>query len=206
MADKIKGITLITPEFRTSYLTVFEPRLNKLSNKVEYSVQMIFDLPAKGQPNPLAEIQTAIAELKKRKFPDGKLPPNFNGPLRTDNPNNRPELVGKCYANAKCDDKYKPGVASPHADPKTGKVMVLNDPAAFKSGDFAKAKINAYVWHHPSGKWGVSFGLISIQKRRDGDPLGANHSVENDYEAVAEAPGQVSSAEVDDALAGLNGQ
>jgi hypothetical protein len=40
------------------------------------------------------------------------------------------------------------------------------------SGCFGRAVLNAYTWEHPQGGRGVSFGIRSFQKVRDGESLG----------------------------------
>jgi len=205
--NAIKSEIMMTPEFRASYMSVFQPRENKLKTGKdgkpvsEYSVQMIFD--AKAQKS--AEFQKLLAvvrDMKAKLNADGsKDEANWMSPFKTKNPKKRPELEGGCvYCNAGAKAAYPPGVGSPNAGPD-GKVMVLTDPAAFTSGDYAMAKLNVYAWDHPAAKWGVSFGLLSIQKRRDGEPLGMMHNVEDDFAPVAEAPvAGASNAAVDAAL------
>ena len=111
-----------------------------------------------------AEIK-ATAQAKWTKVPaklrspvkDGDANLNDDGEIRY------PEHEG-CYT-LQASSKRRPDVADASLNP------ILN-PKELYSGAFYRAAVRAYAWEHPTGGKGVSFSLETVQKVKDGDPLG----------------------------------
>ncbi len=189
---KSKFESEVTPEFRMSFPYLFTPQLplgETDEKKAKYSVTMLF---APG---------TDLSKLKKLALnagiktwgPDQTKWPKFKHPLfrsggeegKKDVPGYGPGVVF-CTAkagsfNRKTGQKITPpGIIGP--DKK-----IVMDPAEIYGGCYGYAKINAFTYDNPLGGKGISFGLISVMKSRDGEPFGRKNAPENDFDGI-EAP------------------
>lgn len=174
---------LTTPEFRVSFPAVFEAKLNQLSGNNEYSIQMIFDKSAD-----LTALKKMAQLAAKEKWGDN-LPAKLRSPFRNgdeyndtaDNP--RQELEGKIFVN--CKSKQRPGLVD-------GSLNAIIDQNEFYGGCYARATVRPYAYDQ-KGNRGVAFGLLNIQKLRDGEPFSGKLKAEDDFspitvEEVAEQP------------------
>lgn len=169
---------------RFSYLHVHEPKLNKESGNVEFSVALLIP---KTNTEDVAAIRKAIKELQQATWlNDGKkLPPKFWNPLRDgdtevkqDGTDYGDEYKGHFFVNAKANEDYPPEVVSTRRDPATGKFERLGK-RDIKSGDWGRAKVTMYAYTKGTG--GVGVGLSSVQLVKQGEPLGSQSSAENDF-------------------------
>ena len=172
---------ILTPEFRVSYPNVFEPKLNKLSGKTEYSLTALFPLNAD-----LSGLKAEVKRVVEEKWgkDQKKWPKNLRSPFRlqderakeVDGKSVMPpgHVEGAVFLNLKSKDA--PGVVDQN-------VQKIIDTSEFYAGCWAKASINAYAYSQ-AGNNGVSFGLGNIQKVRDDDPLGSRTLPEHDFVPV----------------------
>ncbi len=193
---------VLTPTFRVSFPNVFEPKLNNLSGKMEYSVLALF---AKGENMKVIEQEMLRAVKEKHgeaativKLPVaancsgyGCIPapgkpaiPFKNWPLRDqgDLVNQKTQEAysgtepGALYLNLKSKDK--PGLV----DQNNADII---DKTVLYSGCYARAAVNAF-WYEQKGNKGVSFGLQALQKVKEGEVLGARQVKAQDaFEPVA---------------------
>lgn len=176
-------MSLITPKFRVSYPQVFQPRLNPLSNKHEYSVQAIFP-----PGTDFTKMQQALNQAGEAKWgPDkNKWPKSYRKPFRQ--AEDRAETLedgrvvfppgfeaGAVYLNLK--STQKPAVVDASVNP-------ILDSSEFYPGCWAVASVSAYAYDQ-AGNRGLNFGLNNIQKIADGDPLGGRMRAEDEFVAVA---------------------
>lgn len=160
------------PEFRASYVYLQTPKpVNKKDGaKKKYSVMALF---APGQD--ISALKTAARKAVEEKFGADKAlgiikHPKFKSPFKDqaelvdDDGEQRPGTVaGAIFVNLS--HEIQPVVLGLDARP-------MKDMREFYSGCYAVAQLEAYAWEHDEGGKGVSFGLVAIQKRRDGDRLG----------------------------------
>lgn len=175
---------VVTPEFRVSFPNVFKSQTNKLSGKEEFSVVALFKKGAD-----LSALKAAALEATEAKWGSDKTkwPKPLRSPFR-DQGEKKKEIEGRevlpagheegaIFLNLK--SSQKPGVVDQNVQP------ILDD-KDFYSGCYARASIRAYAYDQ-AGNRGVSFGLINVQKMKDGDPLGGRSAPEADFAPIAGA-------------------
>lgn len=187
---------VITPTFRVSYPNIFEPRLNTLSGKMEYSLTALFK---KGESLKVLELE--ILRAVKEEFGDlatiTKTPQGLYGcipapgkaivlfknwPLRDQGEREKEGVLpqgyeaGAIFMNLK--SKQQPGLVN------QAKQDII-DAADFYAGCYARAAVNAYYYDQKGNK-GVSFGLGAIQKVAEGESLSGRVDPQSAFEAIAE--------------------
>lgn len=170
---------VITPEFRVSFPTVFQPKLNTLNNKMEYSIQALFP---KGEA--LEQLKALAREEILKKWPNGT-PDNLRSPFRDqkdrekkDQQGNKflPEgyVEGALYLNLRTEDK--PGLVD-------GNMQPIITSSEFYPGCYAMASVSCYAYQK-GVNCGVNFGLGNIQKTRDGEALSSRTRPEEDFAPI----------------------
>jgi hypothetical protein len=173
-------LKVTTPEFRASYVFIWEPRKpqpGEENKKPCYSVQALFDKTAD-----LNALKALAQNALKKKFPDyfpGK--PGFRSPFRDGDTDpayaGKEECAGKVVVAMRSYNR-QPGVVDQQCNPIIGKEDLY-------SGCYLRATVTAYAYLHGGNK-GVSFSLQNVQKVRDGVPLSAGAAkAENDFEKLA---------------------
>ncbi|MDE2019165.1 MAG: DUF2815 family protein [Patescibacteria group bacterium] len=206
-AGKKKIYKVTTPEFRVSFPAVFAPRKinqNDPNEKPKYSVQMLFRVKATAKSQELGEkvvdiepLRAAVRQLLTDKFGADRTqwPTNMRLPFRLGTEPEKKDKDGYgegiifCGASS---TQNKPGLVDSVGD-GTGKPRVIIDPNEFYGGCYARATINAY-WYDRAGNKGVSFGLMNIQKLRDGQPFSSRVKAEDEFDAIEQPAGEGASA------------
>lgn len=166
------GTKVVTGKVRGSYVHVFQPRLNELSGKEEFSMTLLIP---KSDKDTVGQLKTAVEDAIRRKWGD-KRPPGLQMPIHDgdgEKPNGGPygeECVDHWVLNVK--SNRKPGVVDANVRP-------VIDPTAFVSGDYCRVSLNAYAYDNK--RKGVGFGLNNVQVLERGDPLGGGSSPESDF-------------------------
>ena len=185
--------TVTTPRFRLSYPAIFEPQLNKLSGKMEYSCQALFESSAD-----LALVKAAAENACINEWgPDKKKwPANFKHPFKSQKAliesaekkgQNHDYLDPKAiYMTLKTSATGKNGKPNPPPtvvgkNPKE----IITEESKFYAGCWAKASINAGTYSK-GGNSGVTFYLNACQFVGDGEPFSGKPSVETAFEAIPE--------------------
>ncbi len=164
-----------TPEFRVSFPALFEAKLNTLSGKEEYSVQMIFEKSADLAPLKMMAKNCAIEIWGDNKIPEKLRSPFRDGDEYNDTADNqRAELEGKIFINSK--SKQRPGLVD-------GALQAIIDQSDFYGGCYARATVRAYAYD-TKGNRGVAFGLLNVQKLRDGEPFSGKMKAEDDFKPI----------------------
>lgn len=184
-AKKKNGIEnkkCITPEFRVSFPSVFEPKAFE-GQEAKYSITMLFgeniDLgkAASGSTNSMKRIAHAAAVEKwgpdKEKWPRKLRMPFRDGDEKQD----LEGYAGHIYVTAS--SKAQPGLIDQSKRP------ILNE-RDFYPGCYARAELIAFAYDK-AGNRGVSFSLQNIQKLRDGDSFSGRKNAEDVFEAVEDA-------------------
>jgi hypothetical protein len=193
-----------SPIGRVSYAHVFKPTLNKLSGKMEYSYQHLFEHGAD-----LAKMKTAILNACINKWgPDkAKWPAKINSPFKSqkveidrcakkgqEHAHLHPEAFFVTFKSPDKDGKgnTKPAPIVVDKNPK----IVITEESKFYSGCWAKCNFNAFAYDK-GGNAGVTLYINALQFCRDGDRFGGRPSPETAFEAIPEddvAPGGAADA------------
>lgn len=166
--------TVLTPEFRASFVYVFTPqKSDDPTKKPKYSVTMLFPKNAD-----LSLLKKAVQDVMVEKFGQDKAKwPLLRSPFR-DQKDKADKYKGYepgciCITATSID---QPGVVDAN-------VQRIINPSEFYSGCYAVATVNAFYYDNKGNK-GVAFGLRNLQKTREGDPLGNRSNPESDFTPV----------------------
>ncbi len=170
----------MTPEAMLSYPHLFEPQAVNEGDPPKYSCTLVF---APGTD--LSQLKAAAAAVAKDAWGDKAVEvvkkqryPTF----RTDaEEKGYPE--GSTFINAT--SKGKPGVVAAYAGPD-GKAARITDPEEIYAGCYVRATVRPFAYDQ-RGNRGVSFGLVNIQKLRDGERIGGRPRPEDEFEPIAGA-------------------
>jgi hypothetical protein len=182
---------VITPEFRASYVNVFNPQAAKnmdgtpkIKNGqpvMEYSIMALFKKGAD-----LSQLEAAAKEALTAKFGTDKTkwPKGLKSPFRDQADREKDGALpdgheaGAVFMNFKT--TVKPGLVN-------ASNQDIIDPVEFYSGCWARAQVNASAYDKNGGR-GVAFYLDNVQKLRDDEPLGTNRVKASDaFEPIAGA-------------------
>lgn len=174
---------VVTPEFRVAFPNVFTAKRNELSGKDDFSLVALF--PKGADLTALKKAAAAALEKKwgadKTKWPKGlKLPFRDQADRARENEETGEMVLpqgyeaGAIYLNLK--SNVRPGLVDAAKQP-------ILDSAEFYGGCYARASVNAYAYDMKGNK-GVGFGLINLQKTRDGEHFGVRSKPEDDFGVV----------------------
>ncbi len=166
MNNTSKATSLVTPESRINWPSVFEPRAMREGDAEKYSVQLIID------KDKVEKLKQAVNNAIKDKWKD-KPPANLRIPFNDGESQGRPEYKDKVYINAKAKIENKPKVVDPYLNEIMDKDEVY-------SGCYGRAYIRPYCYDF-MGNRGVAFSLIYLMKTKDGERLDSRPSVEDAF-------------------------
>lgn len=157
---------------RLSYANIWEPQSIN-GSEPKYSVSAIIP---KSDKATIAKIKAAIEQAKKDAVSKwgGKVPGNLKLPLR-DGDIDRPE--DEAYENSyffNANSKQAPQVVDKMVQP-------ILDQSEVYSGCYGKISVTFYGYNS-NGNKGIAAGLGNIQKIKDGEPLSARSSAEDDFQ------------------------
>jgi len=187
-----ENVQIQTPEFRAIYPSLFEARGMGDSPRKRFSVCMAFEPGTNIEPlkTQVRNVCISVFGPDRTKWPplgDGsgmlKLPfRSGEEPGKKDKPGFGPGVI---FADAgKPGEQMRPGIVQAWAG-ADGKPELVTVPSDIYSGCYMRACVNAYYWEY-AGKVGVSFGLQSAQKLRDGEVIsGGSSDPQEDFDAVA---------------------
>lgn len=173
---------VVTPEFRVSYPNLFEPRLNDLNGKQEYSLVALFPKGADLAPLKKAANDLLVEKLGADK---AKWPKNLRNPFRDQAEKEKEGKLpdgheaGAIFINMKA--TQRPGIVDQNVQP-------IMDQTQVYAGCFGRAQVNPF-YYNQKGNCGISFGLNNFQKTKDGDSLSGRVRAEDAFEPVAGAAG-----------------
>lgn len=169
---------LITPIGKASFPNLFKAKLNELSGKSEYSVDLLFD-----KKTDISSIKDSIAKVTKAKW-GSKIPKVLKNPIKDgDGVKQNGEPYGTEYHNhffITVKNTRKPGIVDSQAQP------ILTEEEVY-GGCHVRASLNPFAYDHAANK-GVSLSLVNLQKIKDGTPFGGEASVsaESEFDIVDE--------------------
>ncbi len=166
-----------TPIFRLAFPHIFQAAPN-LQGKLKFSIVMLFDneMWSDGSLNPL---KTLVNELVVKKW--GKTPDGFFNCFKDGNTKTYDGYEDTIFASAA--SEYQRPVVDGGNQAKGIKPQEIINPAEVYAGCYCKASVNAYTWE-VMGKTGVSFGLLAIQKTKDGKPFSRFAGAEADFDPI----------------------
>ena len=171
---------IITPTFRLSYPHLFERHYNELANREQYDIVMLFDKKDKAGLKPMYDLMAQVAKFRfgantkglKNPLKDGDTATNQAGELIKDkNPSYEGMFVLSSWS------KNQPGVVS-------NKNQIILDHDEVYGGCYCKAQLNCYAYE-TAGNRGISFGLLHVQKIKDGDPFGSRTKPEDAFAPIS---------------------
>ena len=165
MSDK----KLVTPVGRVSYPHLFEPKMNTMSEKKEWSVDLLFD-----KKTDLKALKKIAEQAAKEKW-GGEVPEKLRLPFKNGDDKKNPEYQDKIYITFKT-SYQKPGVVDENVQDIISKADVYG-------GCFGRVSFNAFAYAIKGNK-GVSFGLSHFQKTAEGESFTTKTQVEDAFDAV----------------------
>lgn len=167
---------ITTGKVRLSYANVWTPKETE-GGDLKYTACLIIP---KADTATIEKIEAIVEDLKKEALTHykGKLPKDFNFPLRDGDERDDADsnFADSYYLN--CSTKQKPTIVSLEKD-EDGKFKRITDESAVYSGCYVRASINFFFY--TKGKGGISVGLNNIQKLADGDKLAGASKPEDDF-------------------------
>ena len=176
-AKETKGKKLTTGAFRVSFPHVFEPQTTP-SGEQRYSVVMLFPQEDEASIDALKNLarEAAYEKWGKDSIKSKKIKPQWPWRDGEEKAEQYDGYEGMIFATAS--SKQKPNVV--RKNKKTGVLEKITDEADFYPGCYAVASVNAYAWEW-KGKKGVSYGLINLMKKKDGERFGFSSKPEDDF-------------------------
>ena len=165
-----------------NFVRVFEPEAFN-GGDPKYSVILSFP---KTDTALLKKVQDAIdecvAKAKAQKYA-GKLPKNFDiVELKDGDEDYEKDGFAGLYT-LKASTTYKPEVVKKQVVMGKNQLVPITDQDEFYSGCYGYASVSFYCYDNGVSK-GVTCGLNSVLKSRDGERLGGGGNVESDYADV----------------------
>lgn len=156
-----------TGVIRCGYVHIATPRMNDLSGKVEYSIQLLIPKDSKTAKE-IEEMTDAIIHDKW----GTKVPGSLRLPLRDADKEGKKEehMKGMYFMNVRTEDA--PGIVGPDG-------IGHPNPTECRSGDYFRVSIGGFAYDRPSN--GVSFGLNNVQWVKKGDTLSGRKRAEDDF-------------------------
>lgn len=194
---------IITPVFRLSYPNIWAPKFNQLAKREQYDIQMLFDkVINKEALMPMVKLMNDLAIWKWGKKPEGFINPFKDGDTKKDSSGaflyeKNPAFKGMIVLSSW--SKMPPGVMDP-----TGKHPITVKEEIY-GGCYCRAQLNAYAYpmnDNPGMAKGVSFGLLHIQKVKDGDAFGNRSRPEDAFAPVEVVQSQAEDTQSTDAIFG----
>ncbi len=166
---KIEGVVILTPMFRVSYPKLFKPGSVPGSDKLNYSLEMLFEK----KTTDLSVIQKPVIKAlqakwgtDKTKYPKGLRMPIKDGDKPDAEGSIRPEAKGMWIVRASSSADYPaPQVVARDPD------VELTEEGDVYPGCYARAELKAFAYD-TAGNKGVKFILNSVQFWKDGEALG----------------------------------
>lgn len=195
-----KSTSLKTPEFRVAMAAVFEPYNSKDDPKPleerSYLIRALFPHPSKMAPAYKTEYDAFLAELKARANaailakwgPDKtKYPSQLRSPFRDQGEKSFDgwEAGALWFTTSKKYKDGRPGLVGSSVD-ANGVLLDIKDPSEFYAGCYARCSLDVYAYSR-AGNNGVAFGLVNIQKTRDGESLSGRMKAQDEFQPVAGA-------------------
>ena len=179
MAEGKKEVkTAVTPLFRASFV-------DGMFNKKQFGEgKPKFGLTALWRPAQFTDAEKklwavmgeladeASMALHKKRVKD--LPANFKKPVRDGLEKEHLDGYGAGVKFANMTSLQKPGLVD--RNKKT-----ITDQELFYAGCYARALVTAYAYDKNGGK-GVAFGLVNVQKVKDGEPFSFHISAEESFD------------------------
>lgn len=174
-----KTTHIVTGQARLSYVHLVQPYAHETGGELKYSVTVLVpksDTATKARID--AAIKAAIQAGIAKKWNGAKPPicpnPMYDGDMtRPDGEAFNPECKGHWVFTATCKQDKRPRVVDLNRQD-------ILDAGAIYSGMYGRVAFDAFPYTY-SGKKGIAFGLTSVQKTADGQPLGNVANLDEDY-------------------------
>lgn len=178
MANKSK---FVSGEVRFSYLNIFEPKASSYGGDAKYSVTILMP---KSDTASKQRLDAVIAQVRQEAVSEkwgGVNPPLVQIAIHDGDgvkPNSGEPYGDECKGHwvLTASSKTPPDAVDQNLNPFVTKTELY-------SGCYGRVGINPFAYNS-NGRKGIGFGLNTIQKLRDGEPLGGgNYSAASDFAA-----------------------
>jgi len=166
MADQKKTTStqpIVTPEFRLSFPNLVTPQSFE-GGRPTFSITMLF--PKDADISALKDLAREAA-TKRWGTDQDEWPKGMRLPFRDGDEKSYAGYEDCTYVRASANEDRKPGTVDAAGQP------IINPGVDLYGGCYARAYVNAFAYDK-AGNRGVAFGLIHVQKLRDGDAFGAS--------------------------------
>lgn len=168
---------IVTPVYRLSYAHLVEPRAIEEGGELKYSVSILIPKSDKEFINKFNADVKKMMEDNDEKLKKGKNP--VRHPLGDGDTSDKPEYQGHFYINASSKD-------SPLLVDKD-RNEILNTREIY-SGMYGKVCFNMFAYN-TAGNRGIGCGLNSVQKVKNGEPLGGTYTMDQAQQDFSDESG-----------------
>jgi len=175
MGKTVYGNNIKTEDFIVMYPILFEPKLNKMSNKLKYSMTMLFD-KNKTDIKELKDEVLRVANEAFGKVKGLKLPIKDGDKMFTEDGEKKTQFEGYWVVSASNNEEYRPVLVDQ-------KVKPLKDKGAIYSGAILKALVKPMSYDVGVAK-GVKLAINGVQKVADGEKIGYAFNPEEAFEPI----------------------
>jgi hypothetical protein len=166
---------VLTPEFRAAFADVWKARAYE-DGEPKFGLVMVFP-----KTTDISALKRAAEKVAREKWGD-KLPELMKAgkirlPWREGSEYGEYDGFDDSVVFIRATSKRPPGIV----DRSNQRII---DQSEFYSGCFARATVNAFAYE-TKGNRGVSFGLLNLQKIRDGESFAGAANPEQDFEPLA---------------------
>ncbi len=158
-----------TPEFRASFADVFSPS-SFSGGDPKFSITMLFD-----KKTDLTKLKAMARDAAKERWGD-KLPANLRNPFHDGSEKEHLDGYGPDVIFVRASTKTRPGIV----DAQRNNIVSAEE---FYAGCWARATLTVFCYDN-NGNKGVSFGLLNLQKLRDGESFSARVPADEDFDSV----------------------
>lgn len=167
MADDF--IKIKTPVFRLSYPDLLEARAYDDKTPAKFGLTMLIPKTAD-----IESLREAARTVARAKWGD-KMPKDLRSPFRDGDEKEDEAYHGHWFIKAT--SNKRPAVFNERVEP-------IVDASEIYAGCYCLATINPFAYD-TKGNRGISFGLLAVQKVRDGEPFSGRGNPADDFEPVS---------------------
>lgn len=164
-----------TPIGRVSFASVFKPTAMSDDQEKKYSVTLLFP-----EGTDLKEMKKLAEQTAVEKWGPKAKSMNLRSPFRDGGEKDHLDGYEEGITFIRFSGKNRPHVVDQQKNP------IDPDSGEFYSGCYAHLTYTCYAYDQ-KGNRGVSFGLVNVQKVKDGEPFGAGQSdPDSDFDEVSD--------------------
>jgi len=175
----------ITGKVRFAFVNIFQPRMNELKNREEYSLMLLID---KRDEETVKAFKDAITKEVTQTWKNK--PASLDCTFKDGDVEKKDDKYAEMYEGhyyVQVSSKDKPGIVDQNCNQ-------IIDPNEVRSGDYGRVSLAAFGYGKGAIKGkstfspGVTFFLNNVQLMEKGEALGGKPRATDEFGAVASAP------------------